>query len=233
MRPFLSPEQALRTSLAGSLHRGTFESHITVEAENAEQRERFQAVCRQLGVKCVLIELPQGATRSQPMTARYHHGAIDPVLDEVGAQCRALRDAGFALVRVKLEAVATNEGVPDTDEEAAHAPVANYFEFYVKLLLPADADSVALRNCCRRHGARLSRNALKTEADGRSERFITLRLYGVGRRTALARLEALETDLAAAGFVIANRQKEYTIFDSAQRLDAGWIDPPGAPGVGS
>jgi hypothetical protein len=233
MRPSPVPEQSLRTSLASSDHRGTFESHITVEAENADGREWFQQVCRQLGVKCVLIELPAGATRSQPMTACFHHGAIGPVLDEVGAQCRALREAGFALVRVKLEAVATNEGVPDTDEEAARAPAANYFEFHVKLRLPADLDPVPLRSCCERHGARLSRNALKTEADGRSERFVTLRLYGVGRRTALDRLDALERDLAAAGFDIVNRQKEYTIFDSSHRLDAGWIDPPGAPGADS
>jgi hypothetical protein len=167
------------------------------------------------------------------MTVCYHHGEIGLVVEEVISQCRALRTAGFALARVKLEAVATNEGVPDTEEQAARAPAANYFEFHVKLLLPANADLEALRACCDRHNARLSRNALKTESDGRTERFVTLRLYGIGRRSAFTRLGALERDLSAAGFAIANRQREYTIFDSAERLDAGWIDPPAGAGAGS
>jgi hypothetical protein len=103
--------------LAGSSYRGTFESHITIEAADLAEREHFRSVCRQLGVKCVLIELPEGASRSQPMTACYHHGEIASVAEEVASHCRALRAAGFALVRIKLEAVASNEGVPDSDEE--------------------------------------------------------------------------------------------------------------------
>jgi hypothetical protein len=79
----------------------------------------------------------------------------------------------------------------------------------------------------------LSRNALKTEQDGRCERFVTLRRYGVGRRSAFAGLEALERDLAAAGFAVGARQREYTIFDSAESLDAGWIDRPHGAGAES
>jgi hypothetical protein len=221
-----NPEQALRMRLGHASLCGTFESHLTTEAADLPQRQRFQALCRQRGVKCVLIELPAGAVRSQPMTACYHHGAIAAVLDEVTALCQALRAEGFPLTRVKLEAVATNDGVPDSDEDAARFPPGNYFEFHVKLLLPAAADLETLEVCCARHGARLSRNAFKTEQDGRSERFVTLRLYGVGRRSAFARLDALEHDLAAAGYAIVNRQREYTIFDSAEHLDAGWIDSP-------
>jgi hypothetical protein len=226
MRPSSFPEDDLHAHLAGSFYRGMFESHITIDALDRDQQLRFSDVCRQLGVKSVLIELPEGAARSQPMTASYHHGEIGLVIAEVSSQCRGLREAGFALARVKLEAVASNEGVPDSDEEAARAPSENYFEFHVKLLLPATANLESLRACCDRHSARLSRNALKTESDGRSERFVTFRLYSIGRRSAFARLDALERDLTLAGFIIANRQREYTIFDSAERLDAGWIDPP-------
>jgi hypothetical protein len=233
MSPSPPPEQVLQTCLADSSYRGTFESHLTIEAADLAQRQRFQEVCGQLGVKCVLIELPQGATRSQPMTACHHHGDIARVLGEVDSLCRRLRAAGFALVRVKLEAVAANEGVPDSDEEASRFPPENYFEFHVKLCLSENADREALGICCDRHAARLSRNALKTEEDGRTERFVTMRVYGAGRRSAFARLEALERDLSAAGFAIVNRQREYTLFDSAERLDAGWIDGPPQPGGGS
>jgi hypothetical protein len=191
MRPSATPEQALHQHLAGSSFRGTFESHITIEAADLTERQRFQAVCQQLGVKCVLIELPEGVTRSQPMTACHHHGDIGLVLEEVISLCGNLRALGFTLLRVKLEAVATNDGVPDTEAEAAQFPPGNYFEFHLKLPLPANTDYETLRTCCARHTARLSRNALKTEHDGRYERFVTLRLYGVGRKTAFAGLDAL------------------------------------------
>jgi hypothetical protein len=227
------PEQLLREQLAGSAYRGTFESHITIEAADADGREHFRSACRQLGVKCVLIELPEGASRSQPMTACYHHGEIGSVAEEVASHCRTLRAAGFSLVRIKLEAVAANEGGPDSDEEGARATAANYFEFHVKLLLAADSDLDVLRACCERYGARLSRNAFKWEEDGRSERFVTMRLYRIGRQSALGRLDALEKELTSAGFVIVNRQKEYTIFDSAESLDAGWLEAPGRAGAGS
>jgi hypothetical protein len=230
MRPAPNPEDALHAQLEHAAYEGAFESHVTVEAADLSERERFRGICDRLGVKCVLIELPEGATRSQPMTACYHHGDMATVLREVEAICRALRAAGLTIRRVKLEAVATNAGVPDNDAAAAHLPPGNYFEFHVKLLLPADADLDALRACCDRHGARLSRNALKMEQDGRSERFVTMRVYGMGRQNAFARLEALERDLVAAGFTAVNRQREYTIFDSAEHIDVGWIDPPGAEG---
>jgi hypothetical protein len=226
MRQGANAEHELRVLLERAAYQGAFESHVTVEAADLAERQRFRGICDQLSVKCVLIELPEGATRSQPMTACYHHGEMGNVVNEVEAICRGLRAAGFPITRVKLEAVATNAGVPDGDDEAAQLPRGNYFEFHVKLLLPARADLAAVVACCDGHTARLSRNALKTEQDGRAERFVTLRVYGAGRRTAFARLEALERDLAAAGYPAVNRQREYTIFDSAEHIDAGWIDPP-------
>jgi hypothetical protein len=218
-----TPEHDMIERLRGLNCRGTFEAHVTVEAPDAATREHFRDVCATLGAKCVLIELPEGVTRSQPMTAAYHRGEVAAVAEEVAALSRAVRDAGFEVTRVKLEAVASNEGLPETDEEAAAFPEENYFEFHVKALLPPAADVAALRGCCARHGARLSINALKTEQDGRRERFVTLRVYNAGRRNALARFDALVSDLLAAGYALGNRLREYTLYDSAVRLDAGWI----------
>jgi hypothetical protein len=187
-------------------------------------------VCARLGARPVLIELPSGTARSQLMTSRYHRGPVAVVVDETEALCAALAEAGLAVVRVKLEAVAGAEGVPETDAEAARLPADNYFEFHLKLLLSPDADLTALAASCARHDARLSRNAFKARRDGQNERFVTQRRYGVGRRSAFAGLEGLERDLAGAGFAVVARQREYAIFDSAVGLDAGWIDAPDTGG---
>jgi hypothetical protein len=227
----VTPETDLVARLTAHPCRGTFEAHVTTRAADAAAADRFRGLCGELGVKCVLIELPQGMTRSQPMTASYHRGDLAAaVLSEVVALCRNVRAAGFPVARLKLEAVATNEGIPQEDDEAHDLAADNYFEFHQKVYLPPDADLGALGSLCAAHGGRLSSNALKRALDGRSERFVTLRLYGVGRRTAFARFDRLSAELRAAGYALGNGLREFTLYDSAVSLDAGWIDAPAGAG---
>ena len=219
------PEEQMLAALADTQNRGTFEGHVTTRATDDDARARFQAVFGELGVKPVLIDLPDGVEPSQPMTSSYHRGDVLRAAAELADLARRLRGRGFPVVRVKLEAVTTNDGVPESDTDPQ--PAERYFEFHVKLLLPAHPDEIALRAVCVRHAAKLSRNAFKTDRVGQQERFVTLRAYAVGRVTAEARLDLLLADLTAAGFAVANKQKEYALFDSHVRLDAGWIAVPG------
>jgi hypothetical protein len=226
MNPSHPAEQNLLTRLEGIECSGTFEAHVTVEAFDDAERERFRAVCRALEVKSVLIELPQGTTRSQPMTSSYHRGRLAEVVQEVARIARTVRAEGFPVTRIKLEAVVGNTGVPETDEEARRQPAGNYFEFHVKVDLPPGADLERLLDLCQRHQAHLSSNAFRQEADGCTQRFVTQRVYGVGRARALTCFDALLADLESAGYVLSNRLREYTIYDSNIRVDAGWIEAP-------
>jgi hypothetical protein len=212
--------------LRATAGQGTFEAHVTVALTGADRLDAFRSLCGQLGVKCVVIELPHGQVHTQPMTSSYHRGTVQQAAQEVAGLAGALHEAGFAVNRVKLEAVTTNSGIPQYDDEARAMPATNYFEFHVKALLPAGADAEQLRALCQRHDAHLSRNALKKETDGRQERFLTQRAYGLGRVNAEARFERLISALEAAGYTLGNRLREYSIFDSNARVDAGWIDPP-------
>ncbi len=108
----MTPEQDIIERLKGFSCRGTFEAHVTTTAADAAARERFRALCGGLGVKCVLIELPEGAARSQPMTASYHHGDLAGVLAEAAALTGKVRAAGFEVIRLKLEAGALLPGAP-------------------------------------------------------------------------------------------------------------------------
>lgn len=223
-------ELAMLDCLRHQQGHGTFEAHVTVEASDLPQRERFQAVCAELGVKCVLIELPHGVTRSQPMTSSYHRGDLASVVSEVACLAGDLRQRGFAIRRLKLEAVVTNDGVPGTDEEARTFPPGNYFEFHVKVTLSGTEALDSVRESCHRHGAHLSANARDHDGEGAARRFVTLRVYGVGRIAAEERFEALCRDLAGRGHPLTNRLREYTLYDSNVHVDAGWIDPPAGVG---
>jgi len=200
---------------------GTFEAHVTVRPP-AGGLAPFRAACDELGVKCVEIELPVGETPAQPMTASVHHGELPDVLRQVEAIARALISGGFEVVRTKIEAMPDNAGVPVTDDEAAAAP-GNYFEYHVKLVLPASTDLAAVAAACEPHGARLSRNARTRRPDGVEERFVTLRVHA-GRATAEQRFEALAAVLAGFPDVqIEKRICEYTVFDSDRAVDRGWL----------
>ena len=179
-----------------------YEAHLTVEAETVERRQAFAAVCEALGVKCVLIELARGAHRSQPMTSSHHSGALADVQAEVAALQARLVDAGFTVLRVKIESELTDE-------------VAGlYFEFHAKVLAGEDVE--ALRALCVANGAHLSNNAIE-----RGVRFVTLRVYEASRDEACARFEHL---LAVLGdYEILGTKAEVTIHDSRVELDAGWL----------
>lgn len=163
--------------------------------------------------------------RSQPMTASYHHGSLQEVFAEVQRLAQTLTDAGFEVTRVKFEAMVNNQDIPESDEEAQTLPASNYFEFHVKVTLPASADISALQAQCRQRGGHLSANAFKYHRDGQQQRFVTMRLYGVGRQSAQARFNKLLQWLEGEGLKLSHKLREYTVYDSNLALDAGWIEP--------
>lgn len=186
--------------------RGKFEAHITVAGGDLEP------LCEQLGVGYVGIELASGAHASQPMTASHHEGAIAEVVDDVNALVARIAAAGFTIMRTKLEAAVSADGVPQGPHDGP-----GYYEFHVKVATAGREAELA--EAARRAGARLSRNNRRRTEDGR---FVTMRVYRAGRAEAEARLDRLLA--ALAGFQIADVVREYTVYDSRMSLDAGWLD---------
>jgi inosine/xanthosine triphosphate pyrophosphatase family protein len=218
-RPYLELADRLRGNPQG----GSYEAHVTVAAGSEEYLQRFRAFCDAAAVKCVFIELGQGAEPFQPMTASCHHGTLRQVLEEVQGMARSLAAEGFDVTRLKIEALGKNRDIPE-DDASAQAWPANYFEYHVKVTLPPELkDLSVLRERCERHGAHLSRNARKVRADGASERFVTLRVSGLGRTNAEARFNALLQELAGTGLPLSQRLREYTVYDSNHALDRGWL----------
>lgn len=213
------PYLELADHLRGRTFGGAFESHVTVRCA-AEDAPRFTATCDRLGVKHIQIELAAGEHVSQPMTATVHRGELRDVQDEVHALARALVADGFEVVRTKIEALPRNRDLPETDEAAAREP-GRYFEYHLKVVVPP-GELEGVRAAAAAHGARLSRNARRTRADGSHERYLTLRLPGLGRASADARFHALEAAVEALPVTIGRRVREYTVYDSNLALDSGW-----------
>ncbi len=205
-------------------YRGTFEAHITVKADKLALKEKFDLLCQNLNLKCVFIELPKGTTRSHPMTASYHHGTFKDVLQKINQIAQNIVNADFKITRIKIEAMVSNQDIPILDIEAQKLPKSNYFEFHVKAILSADQNLEVLKKYCLQHDAHLSANAFKKLVNGRQQRFITMRVYRVGYKTAQKRFDNLLGLLKAKGFKLSQQQREYTVYDSNLNLDAGWIN---------
>ncbi len=183
----------------------------------SERHAAFAATCRELGVRCVLIELARGAHAAQPMTSSQHCGPLGEILGEVEMLHAHLRTAGFPVVRVKLELE-----LDDSELAARASGPGTYFEFHGKLWLSDGTDLESVEALCVANGAHLSRNAHE-HGDRGSARFVTLRVYDADRDLARRSFAAVVARLAEAGHTIASTRAELTIHDDRMELDRGWL----------
>ncbi len=202
---------------------GEFETHLTVNASSAEQVRALSLWAADRGVKCIHILLDRGATPSQPMLTYRDRGTFDAQLGAAHALAKELADAGFVVARFKLEIDADHPGAPQSERDAQRLTASQYFEHHVKLLLHANSDGGQLRELAERHAAHLSRNAFRIRNDGCQERFVTQRCIAVGRGEAQRCLRALLSELRAHHYEILETEEEFTVFDSNENVDAGWI----------
>jgi hypothetical protein len=199
---------------------GHFETHLTLAAADHESAAAWADAH---GVKFARIVLDLGDTPDQPMLTVKGHGTLAGQRLAARVWCDRLRAAGFTVVRVKVEASPFNDDVPVTTPEAADLPTEYHFEHHVKLVLSGDRDVTRAREISERHGGHLSRNARRALENGRHERFVTQRCYGIGRTEARRRLDAMLADLTGAGFPPAEVEQEFVVMDDNPALDRGWI----------
>lgn len=196
---------------------GLFESHLTVEPTDDD--ERLRSLAQRHGAKYTRIVLDRGRSPDQPMVTVRGRGTLDEQRALTAAWTRRLRAAGFPVTRAKIEAAPDNAGVP----QAGELPDGCYFEHHLKVVLADDAGIAAVREIGERHAAHVSRNARRALPGGRHERFVTQRCHDAAQPEARRRLAALIAELTAAGFPPVEIEEEYVVADSNLALDAGWI----------
>lgn len=213
-RPYIE----LAALVRGDGQPGYFEAHVTVKPCDLQ---RFAATCERLGVKCLHIVMPPSTAQAeQPMTGSYHLGTLSEVRAQVLELARALVGDGFEVTRMKIEATGRAFGAPESDTEASSLPNDVYFEHHATVLLPSGFDESTLVARCRTAGGYVSKNLRKSG----HERFVTVRSYQVGRITAEQRFERVMNEVRELGLTIKNRAREFTVFDSAPSIDAGWME---------
>lgn len=191
-----------------------FELHLTTQTLDTKQLALFEACCLQYEVKPLLIELAQGEHSQQPMISKvFYKENFQSLKPSIHDLITKFTTSGFAIQRVKVEIPMQYAANIELETLENFTP---YYEWHGKVLLNRLDDLIAL---CIKHGAHLSKNALKNDA---TSRFITIREYK-NAETIANRVNDLIKDLEIEEWTITKQEFEYCIYDTNIALDAGWL----------
>jgi hypothetical protein len=255
-----------------SKERQPFEVHVTVAeiedvapfcrlceewtayaAENVNLTEYGLEASKVVSCKPIIIMLPEGVHRQQPMCSMFVISTLDQAVrwgELFGDFCH--RQHALRMVRNKVEARFRNvpDGIPVVRGRAIHENSAIYWEFHVKLAFTQNesrngerstqGSHVDLEACiaafrCLLQASlpctRLSRSALSSRGHagwGTTTRIATLRLYEGSKRDAQIHFNRLLDFLAAHssyfGFSVrGSPEQELSVYDSNVSHDLGWI----------
>lgn len=202
---------------------GIFEVHITVKCDTNDEMNFFLECCNKNNVKPIIIQLSNGENAQQVMTSSFITGLYK---DEILYKTKALVNKLFAntvlqnkIVRVKIESLARNNGVPvlDNDEED------KYFEFHYKIVIKSDDEYNFIKKFVKDYDARISSNAFKHNQENNVKHyFITKRVHSSGQEYAMKQHFLLNEALSNNGFTPLKSEAEFVVFDSNYNLDNGW-----------
>lgn len=193
--------------------------------------------------KPVIIVLPEGIHKQQPMCSMFVVGTVDQAIkwgELFGKYC--LDRHSFTMIRNKVEARFHNvpDGVPMVRGQAIHESSSIYWEFHIKLWFQLGSEREGAEKRIEefrlklQHAfqfARLSRSALssaESKHQGLTSRIVTLRLYEGSKRDARCHLDHLLDYLGeqAEAYNYSAKgtpEQELCVYDSNVSHDLGWI----------
>jgi hypothetical protein len=210
---------------------GLFECHIFCAPLNPNEasKEHFVVSCEAAGIKALCLGLDyegQGVINVLQSTKYYEcSNTPEPV-------ARMLQDAemlsqSLEVIRLKLEAMAWNDGVPVTDADAKALPEGHYFEFHLKLDAPVSPEN---DERLKKLAAELTQElGIKipfscNNMGNKTQRFLNVRTYHMGSQSAENVVEKVAEALSLRGFRVAKVIKEFIVFDTNKELDRGWLE---------
>jgi hypothetical protein len=183
-----------------------YETHITVACEDAGQ---WQATCARLGIRPLVIRLPEGDHPLQLMCAATTDGTSEEAHAWMYGLAERLRAEGYGILRTKLESA-----LVDVNPDAAL-----YYECHFKLAFTEQPDALLLEEL-KKDGIYASKDLLAT--GGTYAWYMTTRRYG---GTPAEARDGFAADLAKvrATFAVKAAHFEHVVHDSWPEIDHGWL----------
>lgn len=203
--------------------RTPFEIHVTV-AETPDL-ESFRKVCAGLDVKPIVLDLH---TQSQDvikdiMTSSVFFGGNKEAYLEMTRISKGLAEAGYKVVRNKIETVPWHPAAPSRTNLTPRMPESCYFECHFNVRVQGEERRALLSMLARDEECHLSKNAFKKYEDGSEMIMMTYRSYDKVYEDVRDKVDHIVAVLSAQSFDVEKEIVEFSIYDSKTMHDAAWI----------
>lgn len=209
----------------------TFEAHLFVGPINppAEVQQEFVRYCKTLGLRALNLGLNfEGAGVNTVLQTTKYYKVPSPLqaLEQMVADAEKLSEK-FDVVRIKLESLATNDGIPQTDENAHAIPGDTYFEYHIKLkdVEINEANDSKLKSLSTKLTNELN---IKVPFSCNNlpdyQRFLNARTYKLGFKNSYALIDKIADAIKENGFTIDRIVSEFIAYDTNKALDQGWLE---------
>lgn len=197
---------------------GLFDIHITVKVSDVFKLRMY---CLDNRIKPLMIVSSHGDNSIQMMLSKYKNGTEEEVIERANTMAKELQNKyGCEIMRIKVEAMIGNEGVPEHENDVKNP--SKYFEFHIGIPVNSSEEYTRLQNVCHSAGAVLSFNAFKAEFMP----IITIRIPGhKGRKNAIEKKNKIMDEIKSHSFHTNDRMhSEFSVYDTNVEFDKGWLD---------
>jgi len=203
--------------------RNPYEIHITVA--EADSIERYRAICGELGVKPIVLDLHarnEGIIKDV-MTSSVFLGTNKGVHDEMERIAAGLTDAGYKVVRKKIETVPWHPAAPSSARPGGEMPPGCYFECHMSVrMADTEHNMSSLKAIADSVKAHLSRNVFKRHEDGSISIMVTYRRYDGTSEDFVEEAGKIQGRLVGSGFNTDKLITEFSVYDTNVHHDAMW-----------
>lgn len=201
-----------------------YELHLTVE--KVDNLDDFRKACADLEVKPVLLDLQthSSAVIRDAMTSSVFFGRNSDALTKLESIAWGLTQAGFNVVRKKIETVPWHPAAPSRTHANPVMPKDCYFECHLAIKTLDTFDRrAALKELALKLGCHLSQNVFKRHEDGTVTIMATYRTYQGVYEDVLDTVKEIAQALGAAGFQVHKEIVEFSLYDTKVHHDAAWL----------
>lgn len=185
------------------------EIHVTISAP--KQIKLFRQFCEDNGWKAIILDL--ATTKLDVMITTRYRGEENGALELSEGIVERSRDAGYHVLRRKIETSLTNPGATIAQNE-------DYFETHLSVKVDNDQQVRMLREIpFVKEVTHVSRNLFKENVI-----MITTRTYNEINLHHISKVHKLKNAVNQAGFRVNRVINEFCWFDSNQRHDKEWLN---------
>ena len=223
--------------------KGLYEIHITVDMENLFNLWKY--VDEHPGTKLILAVSKEGSFKHQYMISKWKNGTYEQVLAKMRTIEEDMKSYDINLVRSKIESMAHNKGVPETEEEMTEylkntlvdSEIRSeqlvgkpYFEYHAKIDLNKksidDLETVLNGNYLTSNDKLGDDTYFNASVNicGSKKYLITIRIYNHGRTYSEKQKDIVLDYIKEQGYIIDIAiQQEFSVYDDNDSIDIGWL----------